>query len=144
MTIIALPKALRERLGEEGSKAFIDVLDQALMKTAEERFEMRLVKTEAHFDARFAEIDTRFAEIDTRFAKMEARFDARFAEIDTRFAKMEARINALSADFDTRLAKVRGELLVAIADSRSEIIKWMFIFWAGQVATLFAFLKLLK
>ena len=137
MTIIALPKALRERLGEDGSKAFIDVLDKALMTMAEERFEMRLVKTEAHFDARFTQIDT-------RFAKMEAHFDARFAQIDTRFAKMEGRIDALSADFDTRLAKVRGELLVAIADSRTEIIKWMFIFWAGQVATSFAFLKLLK
>ena len=34
------------------------------------------------------------------------------------------------------------ELVGMIKDSRNEIIKWMFIFWIGQLAAIFGILKL--
>jgi hypothetical protein len=36
-----------------------------------------------------------------------------------------------------------AELRVEIAKSESRIIKWMFIFWIGQIATVIAIMKLL-
>jgi len=31
-----------------------------------------------------------------------------------------------------------------LANTKAEIIKWMFIFWIGQIATVFAFIKFVK
>ena len=80
MTVISIPKILRERLTDEGADAFVEILNRvedrtqkAVLEIAEERFEKRL------------------------------------AQVETR------------------------------------IIRWMFIFWVGQVGTitaiLFAFFK---
>ena len=36
---------------------------------------------------------------------------------------------------------LKGNLEVKIADSKAEMIKWMFIFWIGQLATFIAIAK---
>jgi hypothetical protein len=38
------------------------------------------------------------------------------------------------------LASVRNELKVEIANTKAEMIKWMFIFWVGQLAAMFGLL----
>lgn len=35
-----------------------------------------------------------------------------------------------------------ARLDIKIADSKSDVIKWMFIFWVGQVAATFGFILL--
>ncbi len=50
---------------------------------------------------------------------------------------------ATKGDIKLEISELRGELRVEIAQSKSEIIKWMFIFWAGQIATVVAIMKLL-
>ena len=80
MTVIAIPGILREKLGENGSQALVEILN----KVADERVE-------------------------------------------------------------TALAQETGKLRTEIQSVRADLIKWMFIFWMGQVATitgiLFAFFK---
>ncbi len=40
------------------------------------------------------------------------------------------------ADTETRKALVtKGDLSAGLSDTKAELIKWMFIFWVGQVAT---------
>lgn len=39
------------------------------------------------------------------------------------------------ARFDAKLDQRTAELRQALADLRSELLKWMFLFWAGNVAT---------
>ena len=43
--------------------------------------------------------------------------------------------------FEKRLAQVQSALETKIVESKAEVIKWMFIFWAGQMGILFAFFK---
>ena len=54
-------------------------------------------------------------------------------------------IEAVEERFERRLAEEIGTLRVELHSIRAELIKWMFIFWVGQVATitaiLFAFFK---
>jgi hypothetical protein len=50
-----------------------------------------------------------------------ARFDARVGE---RFAESDARIERRFAEFEGRLG-----------DLRAELIRWMFVFWAGSTIT---------
>jgi hypothetical protein len=60
------------------------------------------------------------------------------------FARFDAKL-------DQRIAELRKELAVlgeSVANQRADLIKWMFVFWAGNVATtaglMFAFVHLLK
>ena len=39
------------------------------------------------------------------------------------------------------LANLRAELLAEIKDTKAEMIKWMFIFWIGQLASFIAIAK---
>ena len=41
-------------------------------------------------------------------------------------------------------ANLRSELSTKIAESKTEVIKWMFLFWIGQMATTAALIKFLR
>jgi hypothetical protein len=102
MPIITVPKPLRERLGEEGAEALVQLINQAteagkgdVVAVVEERFERRLTEEAS---------------------------------------KLRAEIDHL-----------RGEMVERIESVRSELIKWMFVFWVGQIGAivgiLFAFFR---
>ena len=95
MGIISIPKALREKLGDDGSEALVEVLNkqgeenkQSVIDIAEQRFEAKLTK-------------------------------------------------------ETSL--LREEMVRSDESIRADIIKWMFIFWVGQIGVilgmLFAFFE---
>jgi len=60
---------------------------------------------------------------------------------EVNFARFDAKL-------DQRMAELRTEFRTAMADQRAELIKWMFVFWIGNVATMaglmFGFVHLLK
>jgi len=58
-----------------------------------------------------------------------ARFDAK---MEQRLGELNARIDRLEGRFDQLRSDVRAQL----ADQRSELLKWMFLFWAGTVVPL--------
>jgi hypothetical protein len=47
-------------------------------------------------------------------------------------------LNFLRSDakLEQQVAELRSEFRTALADQRAELIKWMFVFWVGNVATL--------
>ena len=53
---------------------------------------------------------------------LETKVDKKFEEAKTTLATKED------------LAKVEGRLETKIAETKADIIKWMFIFWIGQIA----------
>ena len=46
--------------------------------------------------------------------------------------KFERRLTEVKSDLETKIAGVRTE----VAQSKVEIIKWMFTFWVGQIGVL--------
>lgn len=54
--------------------------------------------------------------------------------------KFEEKKDLLATKED--LANLKTELMVQIEKTRSDIIKWMFIFWAGQIGALIAILQI--
>ena len=68
---------------------------------------------------------------------MDATFRAELRELNDRNfqrfeAKLEQRVGILGADLRTEMA-----------DLKAELIKWMFLFWLGTVATMLGFGRLL-
>ena len=120
MTIITIPRILQEKLTEEGADALVEILDKV-----EERSEAHTLQV-----------------AEERFEKKleQAKFELKEDISDTK-AELREEISKV----DRRLEQVRAELKTDIANVRADLIKWMFIFWAGQVITitgiLIAFLK---
>lgn len=46
--------------------------------------------------------------------------------------------------FEERMARMEDRIERRLAENRAEIIKWMFIFWCGQLGAIAAFLKFLR
>ncbi|GBC83220.1 hypothetical protein HRbin10_02364 [bacterium HR10] len=113
MPIITVPRALRERLGEEGAEALVQLINQA---------------TEA------AKVDV--------VAVVEEKFERRLTEEASR---LRAEVGQLRSELVERIESVRSELTGRIESVRSELIKWMFLFWVGQIGAvvgiLFAFFR---
>jgi bifunctional DNA-binding transcriptional regulator/antitoxin component of YhaV-PrlF toxin-antitoxin module len=115
MSIITIPKPLREKLGDDGTEGLIDVLNQqeenttnSVTETAADRFERRLTEESSRLDNRITEA---VSGLRVEIFNTEKRLDNRITE------------------------EVAG-LRVEINKSKSDTIKWMFIFYIGQVAAL--------
>jgi hypothetical protein len=59
-----------------------------------------------------------------------------FNQVDATYRSDLRELNELNfARFDAKLEQRVADLRHALADQRSELIKWMFVFWAGNVVT---------
>jgi len=68
---------------------------------------------------------------------VEEKFERRLSgEIGGLEVRLSEKINSV----DKRLSKLEGSLDAKISASKAEIIKWMFIFWVGQVGMILGFL----
>jgi len=56
--------------------------------------------------------------------------------------KLILKIEQVKSELELKIEQVRSELKTEIQKSRSDIIKWMFLFWIGQLASLIAILQI--
>jgi hypothetical protein len=118
--------------------------------------DQRFVKLESNIDLRFTTIDQRFttfestidlrfttleSAIDLRFTTLESTIDQRFttsqAAIDLRFTTLESKIDqrftTSQASNNVQFNEIKTSFDSKISETKSELIKWMFIFWTGQI-----------
>ncbi len=73
---------------------------------------------------------------------VEEKFEHRLAE---EFSKIRVEMAEMRAESKSEMAEMKSSLIAEIQSTRSEMIKWMFVFWVGQIAVLvgllFAFFK---
>ena len=126
--LVTIPKALRDKLGEEGADGLIELLNNSsdnihnsVIILAGEKFESRLSEEIGQFRAENAE----------QIASLRAEFYEQIA--------------GLRSEFYQEISKLRSELLEKIEENKSSTIRWMFLFWVGQIGTLvgilFAFFR---
>ena len=103
MSVLAVPKILRERLTDAGVDEFI-----AIVKGIEDDARKdSLVITE--------EITKLRVEMAEKFAQLEIKMETRMAQLETMMTSF-----------------------------KTEIIKWMFLFWLGQIVVVAGLIKFLK
>ena len=124
MKIINVPKVLREKLGDEGVEALLQVLNLSnedlkkdVITLAEKKFEKRLVE---------------------EISKLRVEMGEKLSEMRSEFSE---EISKLRVEFSEKIAEVDKR----ISSTYANIIKWMFIFWIGQIGAilgiLFAFFR---
>ena len=77
----------------------------------------------------------------TKFTESEA--ESIVASIEQ---KVHNSFDERKSDFATKedIAKLEGKLETKIAESKADIIKWMFLFWIGQLASVVAIIKFME
>ncbi|MBF0487472.1 MAG: DUF1640 domain-containing protein [Nitrospirae bacterium] len=127
MSVIAIPRSIRERLGDEASEDFatlINDIDLGARKDAiaiaEERFERRLVEETGKLRVDIGKLNER---------------------ISVEIGNVNGRISVEVGKLNERISEETGKLRVEIANCKADIIKWMFLFWIGQTAVMVALFK---
>lgn len=73
-------------------------------------------------------------------------FDAHFARLDTRISEQSLRlaiqVGAVESRVLTRMEAVEIRIDGKLEALKSELLKWMFLFWVGTMGTVLAILKL--
>ena len=57
-------------------------------------------------------------------------------------AKLEQRLSEVKAELREEIGQLRTEMRSGFADLRADLLKWMFVYWAGTALTVIGLLKL--
>jgi hypothetical protein len=132
MPVITIPKALRDKLGDEAAESFAILLKEVehegrkdALVMAEEKFERRLTEEIGSLKVSFTE----------EIGSLKVSFTERMSE---NTSGLEAKLYKVKSELEAKI----NQLEVKINEVKSDIIKWMFIFWAGQVVVLIAILQI--
>jgi ElaB/YqjD/DUF883 family membrane-anchored ribosome-binding protein len=168
MPVVTIPRALREKLGDEATESLVELLNKMLQGSKEdvislsgEKFERRLAEEFAKFDSKLmeevAKVNKRIDELSARImeevAKLDARITEEVAKLDAKIteevtkldAKITEEITKLEARINQRITEEVSKLRVEMSSYYASIVRWMFIFWVGQIGViigiLFAFFR---
>lgn len=119
-----------EKFGDEIAAEFVNWFNEV---DATYRGDLRQLN-----ELNFARFDARVGE---RFAELEVRLERRFAELD---AKWERRFSDLEATWERRFGALESFWEQRLSDVRADLVRWMFVFWAGNVATTLAIVLALR
>lgn len=73
---------------------------------------------------------------DLQYARFDAKLEQRIGALEARFEGLEAKFEGLKKALDLKLEAIRAEIAATLATQRADLLKWMFLFWAGTVAPL--------
>jgi VIT1/CCC1 family predicted Fe2+/Mn2+ transporter len=143
MAVITVPKVLREKLGEDGADGLVELINLANQKVKEDVIELSAEKFERRLTEEMAKVNQRITD---EIAKLRGEVKEEMAQLrSVDLAKLDKRITDEVAKLDKRITDEVAGLKVEIATTRAELIRWMFIFWVGQIGVLigilFAFFK---
>ena len=148
MAIISIPKPLREKLGEDGSDALVQMLNQyesetkqSIFDAAELRFEKKLTEEISGVRIEITECEKR---LENKLTEEISGVRIEIAECEKRFEKrLSEEISGVRVDItDLRRDMVENDAMLRtdIHKSKTDTIKWMFIFWIGQIGALLGIL----
>jgi len=89
--------------------------------------------------------------IDQRFTKLESNIDLRFitfeSAINQRFIQNQSNIDQRFKDAESfnsqKFTEIKASIDTKIAEAKSDLTKWMFIFWASQMTITLSILLLI-
>jgi uncharacterized 2Fe-2S/4Fe-4S cluster protein (DUF4445 family) len=125
---IELYEILKPKVGEKEAKALVEYIETKVDRKLEEKKDILATKE------------------DLANVKVELK-DILATKEDLANVKVELTKDILAtkedlANVKAELTNVKAELMVKIEKTNSNIIKWMSIFWAGQIGALIAILQI--
>jgi hypothetical protein len=127
MQIVVLPDVIEQKLKVEERKEVIAFINNLVADTSDDLKKDIIEILEERFEKKLS--------IELVNLKMELmeKISGLAVQLNDRITKVEAQLNER---ITTSSEKLRAELVEKIANSKVETIKWMFIFWIGNVITI--------
>jgi len=66
-------------------------------------------------------------------------FEANFRRVEAQMAGLQVHLEARMTDLERR---IESRMDAKLAELKSELLKWMFVFWVGTMGTVLAIVKL--
>jgi bifunctional DNA-binding transcriptional regulator/antitoxin component of YhaV-PrlF toxin-antitoxin module len=123
MPIISIPKPLREKLGEEGTDALVQVLNENEKETRSSVVDFAEQRFERHLTEEIAGVRVDLADAEKRFEK----------HLTEEIAGVRLDLAEAKKRFEKHLTEEIADLRGSLQKTRSDTIKWMFLFWIGQI-----------
>ncbi|MDZ7721524.1 MAG: hypothetical protein U5R06_01550 [candidate division KSB1 bacterium] len=128
MPALTVEKPLREKLGEDASESLLRLVNQSVEQRKHEMLEF----VEEKFERRLTE----------EISKVNERITTESSKVNERLTEEIGKVNERMTE---EIGKVNERITAENSKTRADLIKWMFIFWIGQVGALlgilFAFFK---
>jgi len=138
MAVVVPARPLREKLGDEAVDSLIELLNKSGEKIKADVIALSGEKYERRLSEEIANIRIDMASLRAELKESEERYEKRLSE---EIANIKIDMASLRAELKEDIAGIRTELSAKYAS----LIKWMFIFWIGQIGAmlgiLFAFFK---
>ena len=139
MAAVEVPVTLSERLGEPATAALIQMFEnerhartEVIVQQCTDRFERRLVEETSRLRGEVGELRADMAEF-----RSEIRGDV--SQVRTEFGQLRTGFSELRTDVRVEISGLRTEM----ATQRFELLKWMFVFWVGQLVSVVGFVGLM-
>ena len=126
MPVVAVGKPLREKLGDDAVDSLIDLFNQSLVEQKEDMLEF----VEEKFERRLSE---EIGRLGNKLTETKADL---FTHISQTREELMIHISQTREELMIHISQTREELATQNSKTRTDLIKWMFIFWAGQFAAL--------
>jgi len=163
MPVLSVPRVLRDKLSDEGVEALVELLNQAeekvrdvIVKFSEEKYERRLVEVasalrvsledkiagvKSDLEGKIASVKS---DLEEKIAGVKSDLEGKIAsvksDLEEKIASVKSDLEGKIANLEVKIANVKSDLEVKIANARADIIRWMFIFWVGQIGALLGIL----
>jgi exonuclease VII large subunit len=120
-----LSRKFYETFGDEIANELVEWFNQV---DATYRADL-LQLNELNFDRFEAKLDQRITRLDAKWSRM-------WQELDAKLEQLEVKVHGQLAELDAKWERRAAELRVELNSQRAELIKWMFVFWAGTLVPL--------
>ncbi len=165
MPAVVIPRVLRDTFGDDASEALVDLVNQLTEQSrqetiafVEEKFERRLTEEFARLRSEdLVYLDKRITEeiagVKGEIAGLRSELLGEIASLRSELlgenANLRSELREENANLRSELreenanlrSELRGEiadLRTQMADYRADLIRWMFIFWVGQLGAILA------
>ncbi len=153
----SIPKDLRDTLGEKAAESLAKMLSDygnyvegSIINQSEYRFENALTQNSSSLRQEMAGMRSDLRE---EMAQMKSELRSEMGEIRSELhdemtqmkSELRSEMGEIKNDLLTRIKTVESNLEVTIAKNNVSTIRWMFIFWVGQIgavtSVLFVFFR---
>ena len=130
-----LSRKFYERLGDDVANELVEWLNQVdatYRSDLRELNELNFARFDAKLEQHWAQLDAKWEQ---RWVQLDAKWEQRWVQLDAkweqRWVQLDAKVEAAVARLDARMSAFEAR-----------IIRWMFLFWVGQLGTTIALIKL--
>lgn len=133
VTEIEIYEALKDKIGEDSAKTLLEFIDLRVEKEVERKKDILVTKQ----DIAGLEVKIEQSRLATKQDMAELR-----SEMKEDIAQLRSEMKQDIAELRSEMKQDIAQLEVKIERVRADLIRWMFIFWAGQIGALIAILAL--